>query len=547
LLVLSIIMSIRMISRAWLGRTPLRASLSVAGRRAFCTSVQTSDIAREIPMIDFSKINPNPQEIQFGDYGLIASQVPVHRTFVEAKDIGKENGPAPGESVWLRGRVASIRAKGNVCFLVIRAGSFYTIQACHFKDKDNVEQSKAMLKFLSGLTLETIVDIEGVVKSADVKSCSQKNAELQIRKIFTVSRAPATLPFLLDDAAQSDAEIAATANSARPLVGVSQDLRLNNRWLDLRVPANNAIMRVRGGISLLFREALTAKGFVEINSPKLIAGESEGGSEVFRTDYFGKPACLAQSPQLYKQMAISADLERVFEIGPVFRAEKSMTRRHLCEFTGLDFEMAIKFHYNEVLEVIHYLFRYIFTGLEARYSEELGVIRAQYPSEPVKFTEKPLVVHWGEAMQLLREAGHEVDDTADLSTSIELALGQLIKEKYDADFYALDEYPASVRPFYTMPSALNPNMSNSYDLFIRGQEICSGAQRCHDPVMLEKRILEKGLELEPLQSYIDSFRHGVSPHAGAGIGLDRVVFLYLGLDNVRKASMFPRDPNRCTP
>lgn len=142
-----------------------------------------------------------------------------------------------------------------------------------------------------------------------------------------------------------------------------KDIRLNNRWLDLRVPANNAIMRIRSGISLLFREALVNKGFVEINTPKLIAGESEGGSEVFRTDYFGTPACLAQSPQLYKQMAISADLERVFEIGPVFRAEKSFTRRHLCEFTGLDLEMSIKFHYNEALEIIHYMFRYIFEGV----------------------------------------------------------------------------------------------------------------------------------------------------------------------------------------
>jgi len=122
-----------------------------------------------------------------------------------------------------------------------------------------------------------------------------------------------------------------------------------------------------------------------------------------------------------------------------------------------------------------------------------------------------------------------------------------VKTKYQADFYALDQYPSVVRPFYTMPSMINPLYSNSYDLFIRGQEICSGAQRCHEPEMLKSRILEKGLELGPLQSYIDSFRHGVSPHAGAGIGLDRVVFLYLGLDNVRKASMFPRDPNRLTP
>ena len=361
----------------------------------------------------------------------------------------------------------------------------------------------------------------GVVASADVKSCSQNNVEIQIKKLFTVSRAPVQLPFLLEDASRSQAEIDASQNDERPFAGVSQDMRLNSRWLDLRVPANNAMMRIRSGISTLFREALLNEGFTEINTPKLIPGESEGGSEVFRTDYFGTPACLAQSPQLYKQMAISADLERVFEIGPVFRAENSNTRRHLCEFTGLDLEMSIIEHYNEALYIIHNMFRTIFDGLESRYAKELQVIREQYPSEPVKFTNKPLIIHWHEAMLMLKEAGQEVDELADLSSSIELKLGELVKEKFDADFYILDQYPSSIRPFYTMPHPTNPLYSNSYDIFIRGQEICSGAQRCHEVDMLIQRIKDKGMDLDPFTSYIDSFRHGVSPHAGAGIGLDR--------------------------
>ena len=171
--------------------------------------------------------------------------------------------------------------------------------------------------------------------SANVKSCTQSDIEIQIRKLFVVSRAPVQLPFLLEDANRPEAEIEASQSSDRPYARVGQDLRLNNRWLDLRVPANNAIMRIKGGVSFLFRESLMLQGFTEIITPKLISGESEGGAGVFRTDYFGKTACLAQSPQLYKQMAISADLERVFEIGPVFRAENSNTRRHLCEFTGI--------------------------------------------------------------------------------------------------------------------------------------------------------------------------------------------------------------------
>lgn len=197
--------------------------------------------------------------------------------------------------------------------------------------------------------------------------------------------------------------------------------------------------------------------------------------------------------------------------------------------------------------VLHRLFRHIFEGLETRFAKELAVVRNQYPSEPVRFTAEPLIIHWPEAIAMLRAAGQDVGDFDDLSTATELVLGGLVKEKYNADFYIVDQYPSAIRPFYTMPNLTHPAYSNSYDLFLRGQEICSGAQRCHDADMLEKRIVEKGMDPNLLRSYIDSFRHGIYPHAGAGIGLDRVVFLYLGLDNVRKASMFPRDPNRCTP
>jgi aspartyl-tRNA synthetase len=307
--------------------------------------------------------------------------------------------------------------------------------------------------------------------------------------------------------------------------------------MDLRVPANNAIMRVQSAICQLFRESMYEQGFIEIHTPKLIAGESESGAGVFTTDYFGTTACLAQSPQLYKQMAISSDLNRVFEVGPVFRAEKSHTRRHLCEFTGLDLEMAIDDHYMETLEVIHKMFKHIFNGLETRFSKELEVIREQYASEPVTFTDEPCVLHWPEAMEILAEKGFDIGDGMnDLSGAMELALGEVVKDKYGADFFMLDKYPEDDR------------YSNSYDIFIRGMEICSGAQRCHDPELVMEILEKKGAEVgEGLQSYIESFKHGVSPHAGAGIGLERVVFLYLGLDNVRKASMFPRDPNRCTP
>jgi len=484
----------------------------------------------------------------FGDMARIMSRSRTERDFVDISALESGDSKA-GDTVWIRARLQSIRVKGGSCFIVLRQDSFNTLQACYFKDKENPDQSAKMIKYLKSLTEESIVDIEGTLVEADVKSCSIQNVELSIQRIHSVSKAAAQLPFLVEDAARSEEEVEASQDTDRPFPRLGQELRLDNRWMDLRVPANNAIMRVQSAICQLFRESLYSQGFIEIHTPKLIAGESESGAGVFTTDYFGTMACLAQSPQLYKQMAISSDLNRVFEIGPVFRAEKSHTRRHLCEFTGLDLEMAIDDHYMETLEVIHKMFKHIFEGLESRFAKELEAIREQYPSEAVTFTEEPCVLHWPEAMDILEEKGFDVGDRmGDLTGAMELALGEVVKEKHGTDFFMLDKYPSTIRPFYTMPDPEDSKYSNSYDIFIRGQEICSGAQRCHDPDLVLKILEEKGIEAgDGLQSYVDSFRHGVSPHAGAGIGLERVVFLYLGLDNVRKASMFPRDPNRCTP
>lgn len=485
-----------------------------------------------------------------GDLARVMSRSVSGRKFARVADLSSESLHPVGSTVWLRGRLHSIRVKGGSCFLVLRQDSFHTVQACYFKDKTQPELSKQMIQYLKTLTLESVIDLEGSIVSANVKSCSIQTVELQIQRIHAVSKAAPILPFLVEDAARSEAEVELSQSSDRPYPRLGQELRLDNRWMDLRVPANNAIMRIQSAVCQLFRESLYQQGFCEIHSPKLIAGESESGAGVFTTDYFGQTACLAQSPQLFKQMAISSDLNRVFEIGPVFRAEKSHTRRHLCEFTGLDLEMAINDHYTETLEVIHSMFKYIFNGLETRWAKELEVIRRQYESEPVRFTEDPCILHWPEAMELLKvEGGLDMgDEMGDLTGAMELTLGKIVKEKYGTDFFILDKYPSNIRPFYTMPDPDDDRYSNSYDIFLRGQEICSGAQRCHDPDLVTELLKTKGIEPGAgLQFYIESFRHGVSPHAGAGIGLERVVFLYLGLDNVRKASLFPRDPNRCTP
>jgi len=268
---------------------------------------------------------------------------------------------------------------------------------------------------------------------------------------------------------------------------------------------------------------------------------------VFEVKYFKTKAYLAQSPQLYKQMAISGDFERVFEIGPVFRAEQSNTHRHLTEFTGLDLEMAIQQHYHEVTDVMGDLFVYIFEGLETRFKKELEVISQQYPFEPVKYLKKTLRLKFAEGVELIRAAGCTMGDYDDLTTANERVLGKIVKEKYGTDFFILDQYPAAVRPFYTMGNPEDKRYSNSYDMFIRGEEICSGAQRVHDPKMLEAAAKAHKIDLATIKPYLDSFTFGVPPHGGGGVGLERVVMLFLNIHNVRKSSLFPRDPQRLTP
>ncbi|PNW82442.1 hypothetical protein CHLRE_06g279150v5 [Chlamydomonas reinhardtii] len=483
----------------------------------------------------------DPLKDKYGDYPMVQSQGQTTRKWTEVEQLEKE---LADQTVLVRARIHNTRGKGKSAFLVLRQRTA-TVQAIMFADETTV--SKGMVKYATQIPKESIVDVEGIVKVPEksIDGCSQKDVELQVTGIRAVSRA-AVLPFELVDAARSEEEVKAAAERGEVMPTVGQDLRLDNRFLDLRTPANQAIFKVQSAVCQLFKTTLLAEGFQEIHTPKLIAGASEGGAAVFRLDYMGVPACLAQSPQLYKQMAICADFNRVFEIGPVFRAEFSYTHRHLCEFMGLDLEMAIHEHYFEVLDVIEKLFGAIFNGLATTYAKELAVIASQYPFEIPTF--KPLRLTFPEGIAMLKEGGYpDVDPMGDLNTELERALGRMVKEKYGTDFFILHRYPSAVRPFYTMPCSDDPAYSNSYDVFIRGEEIISGAQRVHDPELLTTRAIECGIPLPEIQSYIDSFKYGAPPHGGAGVGLERVVMLYCGLNNIRKTSMFPRDPKRLTP
>ena len=321
-----------------------------------------------------------------------------------------------------------------------------------------------MVDYIGGLPAESIVDMKGVVTVPDqpVESATQKMVELQITDFHCVVKTKAALPFLMEDACRPESgketDVGAyNEDDEEPpaedgVIRVGQKVRLDYRWLDLRTPANQSIFRIESMVGCLFRETLMKKGFVEIHTPKLIGGASEGGSEVFKLDYFGQPACLSMSPQLHKQIcAACSGFERVFETGPVFRAENSNTRRHLCEFTGFDLEMAIHEHYDEVLEVFSDLFIAIFDGINERCQNELERVREQHPFENLQYLRPTLKLTYAEGCALLREAGIDQDDYEDLSTENEKKLGDIVKEKYGTDFFFMDKYPLSVRPFYTMP------------------------------------------------------------------------------------------------
>ena len=497
----------------------------------------------------------NPSESLFGDLPVIMSQTMSGRTWSRISSLAA---PLAGREIWLRGRCHNTRAKGKCAFLMLRQG-IATVQATVFQD-DVV--TKEMVKYAGSIPKESIVHVQATIVASPsaVESATQKDVELQVHRIFIANKAAPELPFQLADAAQPYVDEFALAKESEDgkadenaFSHVALNTLLNHRTIDLRVPANLSIIRIRSGVMNLFREFLTKRGFIEISTPKLLGGQSEGGSECFGIDYFGRPAFLAQSPQLYKQMTSACSgMERVFEVGPVFRAENSNTPRHLCEFTGLDMEMAIEEHYFEALHVIGELFNFIFTQINERFAPELEAVNAQYPFEPLKFLSPPLRLSWEEGIALLREDGvtkEEQGDLDDLSTPVERRLGHIVRQKYQTDFFMMDKYPKNFRPFYTMPCPENPDLSNSYDMFIRGQEIVSGAQRIHDIDLLRKRLkecFEAGTGPDPthLEWYTNAFAHGALPHAGAGIGLERVVMLMLDLPNIRKCSIFPRDPVR---
>ncbi|KAL1988041.1 hypothetical protein VTN96DRAFT_1072 [Rasamsonia emersonii] len=484
---------------------------------------------------------------RYGDLPLVQSQERRREPRIRLEDISPS---LIGQQVTFTARLHIVRnMSARLVFLVFRQ-QITTFQGV--LHADDGKRSTAMVQWAERLRTGTIVRVRGTLQTpaVPVLGCTIHDVEVAIDELHVVVRREESVPFSVYEAEiRTEEEDRAEGRHSH----IPDRTRLANRILDLRTGTSQAIFRLQSAICNLFRAALDERGFIEIHTPKLQGTATESGASVFELNYFGRPAYLAQSPQLAKQMAIASDFERVYEIGAVFRAENSNTHRHMTEYTGLDIEMAIEEHYHEMMETIDAVLKHIIRGLYSRYRREIDLVKHQFPSDDLVILDETPVIRFKDAIKMLNESGWLNEDglplpeDEDLHTRDEIRLGELVKEKYGADYYIIDKFPASARPFYTMPDPEDPRFTNSFDIFVRGQEIVSGGQRIHDPKMLEQSLRHIGVDPSVMEDYMEGFRWGAPPHAGAGVGLERLLMLILKLGNIRLASLFHRDPRSFPP
>lgn len=366
---------------------------------------------------------------------------------------------------------------------------------------------------------ESAIAVEGTVQASEQEG---GGVELLVEALDVVGEAETPLPLGVVDEVEAE-----------------MDTRLDNRFLDLRKEEVRAIFEVRDQVLASATSWLREQGFVEIHTPKIIASASEGGTELYPLEYFDREAYLAQSPQLYKQMAMGTGLDRVFEIAWYFRAEKHSTRRHLNESTAIDLEMAWIDDEGDVLDVLERLAQAIWQGVDERCGDQLETLGVELPEVEVPFRRVP----YGDVLDLLAKEGYGIEWGDDLGTEEERILGEVMAQE-GHDFYFVTEWPDEIKPFYIQPDG---ELSRAFDLDYRGTELTSGGQRVHDPDLLAERIAAQGLDPDDFDHYLRAFRYGMPPHGGFGFGLERIVMNMLELPNIREAILFPRDRHRLTP
>jgi nondiscriminating aspartyl-tRNA synthetase len=421
-----------------------------------------------------------------------------------------------GERVRLAGWLHTLRRLGGVNFMVLRdvRGAAQIV----------VDTPQA-LAALDGLLPETVLAVEGVVVA---EPQAPGGVELHAPVFELLSPVREAAPLSLN----------------KPAVKTSLPVFLDHAVVGLRHPQKRALFRLSAGIMAGYRATLDRLGFTEIQTPKLVASATEGGANVFAVKYFDRQAYLAQSPQFYKQIMVGV-FERVYEVGPVFRAEPHDTVRHINEYVSLDLEMGFIRSHRDVMAVLTAAVAGIIEHLQTAYAPELAQLDVALPAVP-----QPIpTIYFPEAQELiLRRWGEDCRGEPDLAPQHERWLGEWAREEHGSDFLFVTGYPMEKRPFYTHPNPADPRYSNSFDLLFRGTELVTGGQRLHLHQDYLEAAASKGVrDLAPFETYLEAFRFGMPPHGGFAIGLERFIMQLLGLDNIRLATLFPRDLNRLTP
>ncbi len=424
-------------------------------------------------------------------------------------------GQHTGERVVLAGWLHRLRRLSGVSFLILRDRTG-TAQV--------VIEDPAILAALDGCQHETVLRIMG-----DAVQEAQAPGGVEVRNPTIEIVTPVAEPPPLE--------------LFRPNLQAQLPTVLDHAAVALRHPRNQAIFRLASAAMAGYRRTLRAAGFTEIQTPKIVASATESGANVFAIDYFGRPAYLAQSPQFYKQMMVGV-FERVFEVGPVFRAEPHATARHVNEYVSLDFEMGFIDDHHDVMAMLTCALEGMIAAMREAAPDAVAYLKPALPQVPAVIPE----IQFADALDLIwRETGEDARGEPDLAPAHERFLSAWAQREYGSDFLFVVGYPMVKRPFYTHPDPARPAYSNSFDLLFRGLELVTGGQRLHLYADYLAALEARRMTPDSFAGYLEAFRYGMPPHGGCAIGLERWIAQLVGLDNIREATLFPRDLNRLTP
>lgn len=420
-----------------------------------------------------------------------------------------------GGQVIVNGAVHTIRDMGNVSFVILRKRE--GLLQCVYEE-GTADFPRKILKEAAA------VEVTGILEKNEK---APNGIEIRMKEVKILSEpVGGQMPLPI----------------AKWKLNTSLEAKLNYRPVALRNIRERAKFRLQEGLCRAFRDFLYGQGFTEIHTPKIGAKSAEGGANLFKLEYFHRPAVLQQSPQFYKQMMVGV-FDRVFETAPVFRAEKHNTKRHLNEYTSLDLEMGYIEGFEDLMALETGYLQYAFALLEKEYQRELKILGVTLPK-----TDKIPAVRFDRIKELAAEKyGHRIRNPFDLEPEEEVLIGRYAKEEWDSDFVFVTHYPSKKRPFYAMDDPEDPRYTLSFDLLYNGMEITTGGQRIHEYQKLLEKIGSRGMTTEGMEAYLMAFLHGMPPHGGLGIGLERLTMMLAGEENVRETTLFPRDLSRLEP